>query len=203
MKAQKNELQQVIVFLRARDNAPLLDRFKAEAMEKNLFENMAVWEEEGKLSVFGSFEKGGGLLVFQSTSSNEVRAWLSESSLIKEGHYRTEVYPWILRRGSICLSSATDEVAKYHFIKYNSYINKSNVRQVPRLMEQHDRYLRGIAAESQVVIEGIFANDDGGVLVLEGDLNRNLILEDPTVKFGFMEVKIKKLTVNRGVFCEK
>ena len=54
-----------------------------------------------------------------------------------------------------------------------------------------------------MIEEGTFGLQEGGILVMKGDLRKELIEQDPAVQTGFLDLEIKKLYIAKGSFCEK
>jgi hypothetical protein len=54
-----------------------------------------------------------------------------------------------------------------------------------------------------VVTEGVFGNNDGGILVMKGAIQREVIEADPGIQEGLLEFQIKELYIAKGAFCEK
>ena len=54
-----------------------------------------------------------------------------------------------------------------------------------------------------MVTEGSFGDHDGGILVMKGEVQRDIFEGDPGVQEGLLELEIKKLYIAKGSFCEK
>ena len=68
-------------------------------------------------------------------------------------------------------------------------------------MKRYD-YLKKIAQTGNVVAEGTFG-EDGGILIIQGELQKEVIEADPSVSEGLYQIDYKKLYVAKGAFCEK
>ena len=91
----------------------------------------------------------------------------------------------------------------YQFIRYVPNIAKFNIQEAPQIFKKHDDYLKGIVKTGNVIAEGIFGDSEGGILVIRGDLQNEVIETDPAVREGLLEIEIKKLWIAKGAFCEK
>jgi len=66
--------------------------------------------------------------------------------------------------------------------------------------DAHRRYINDLSASGEVVSEGVFSNERGGILVLRSD-SVDLVNNDPLVKHGVPH-NVKKWWVAEGSFCE-
>jgi len=95
------------------------------------------------------------------------------------------------------------EMTNYHFIRFTAQVTKSTVRNYPAILRRHDEYIKEkFSTTGNVITEGIFG-DDGGILILKGDLQKEIFDADPGVQEALLMVDIKKLWVAKGSFCEK
>jgi uncharacterized protein YciI len=157
---------------------------------------------EGKLLVAGPFDGGGGIFIFNNSSSDTVKQWLSTDPGIQANRWRLELFPYIPRVGSVCVVKPDVEMVTYTFIRYTSTITKFNVQKAGETFKKHDDYLKQIIKTGNVITEGIFPNRDGGILVMKGDVDRALIEADPSMEDAVFSIDIKKLWVGKGSFCE-
>jgi uncharacterized protein YciI len=95
------------------------------------------------------------------------------------------------------------EMVSYQFIRYTPNIAKFNIQEVPELFVKHDDYLKEFKRTGNVIMEGIFGDTEGGVLVMKGDLDSAVIERDPAVQQGLLQFEIKKLWIAKGAFGEK
>lgn len=158
--------------------------------------------EEGKMIMAGPFDGGGGIFIMNSNSVDSVKNWLKTDPGIKAERWRLEYFPYIPRVGSACTAKEDAEMVQYQFIRYTSTITKFNVQKAGETFKKHDDYLKQIIKTGNVIAEGIFPNRDGGILVMRGDVDRNLIEADPSMADAVFTIDFKKLWVMKGSFCE-
>ncbi len=91
----------------------------------------------------------------------------------------------------------------YAFVRFTPLVTKFTAQTHPQILYKHDVFLKELAKGGNVVTEGIFGDRDGGVLVMRGELGKEVIEADPGVQEGLMDVSYKKLWVAKGSFCEK
>ncbi len=199
--AQSNSY--IFVFLNSRKDKAELPKAELDKLMEGHLANLARLAREGKLLVAGPFNNGGGIFIFNSTSIEEVKAWLSTDPGIQAKRWNIETLHYTSRQGGVCAADTTAEMVEYRFIRYTSNITKFNVQQGPKTFKAHDDYLKQIIATGNVITEGIFDNDDGGILIMKGDLNKEVIQNDPAVKEQFLLVTFKDLWIAKGSFCEQ
>ncbi|MBS1557538.1 MAG: hypothetical protein JST69_02325 [Bacteroidetes bacterium] len=193
----------VMVFLHPRSDKPETPNEQLNERIKDHRANLQKMANEGKLLVNGSFDGGGGILIFNSNSADEVDKWLKTDPAIRSNQWRIEILPYQPRYGKPQAPSLPHKVVSYQWVRFTSYIAKFNVNDLPQLMQQHDEYLSLLKKSGNVVAEGIFNDTDGGVLVMKGDLDPAVIESDPAVRAGLLEFEIKKLILAKGAFGEK
>ena len=193
----------IFVFLNARQDNPELPKAELDKLMAGHLANIQKLAAEGKLLVAGPFEGGGGIFIFKSTSIGEVTEWLSTDPGVKANRWRLELFPYAPRVGSACAVEEPYEMVTYTFIRYTSTITKFNVQKSGETFKKHDDYLARIVKTGNVVAEGIFDNRDGGVLIMRGDVDEQLIAADPAMEDGMLDVDFKKLWIAKGAFCEK
>ncbi len=165
--------------------------------------NIGRLAKEGKLISAGPFDGGGGIFIFKSNSVEQVNEWLKSDPGVAANRWRVEVLPYFPRVGGACDVGEKYEMTNYQFIRYIPNIAKFNIQDAPEIFKRHDDYLKGIIKTGNVVAEGIFGDSEGGILVVKGDLQNEVIETDPAVREGLLEFEIKKLWIAKGAFCEK
>lgn len=165
--------------------------------------NIEKLAKEGKLISAGPFEGGGGIFIFKSTSVDEVNGWISEDPGIKAKRWNIEVLPFTVRVGSPCPVGEPYEMVTYQFIRYNPNLTKFTIGDAPLTFKKHDEYLKKIGQTGNVIAEGIFGDREGGILIMKGDLQKEVIEVDPAVQEGLLELDFKQLWIAKGAFCEK
>jgi uncharacterized protein YciI len=159
--------------------------------------------KEGKLIVAGPFDGGGGIFILNTTSLDTASKWLSTDPGIKANRWNVELLPYQPRTGGVCAVGENYEMTNYHFIRFTAQVTKSTARNHTDILRRHETYIREkFSKTGNVVTEGIFGND-GGILVLRGDLQKEIFDEDPGVQEALLQVDIKKLWIAKGSFCEK
>lgn len=190
------------VFLNTRTDKPELQKEELDELMKGHLANIRRLVKEGKMIMAGPFDGGGGIFIMNSNSVDSVKNWLKTDPGIKAERWRLEYFPYIPRLGSACTAKEDAEMVQYQFIRYTSTITKFNVQKAGETFKKHDDYLKQIIKTGNVVAEGIFPNRDGGILVMRGDVDRNLIEADPSMADAVFTIDFKKLWVMKGSFCE-
>jgi uncharacterized protein YciI len=155
----------------------------------------------GLLTAYGAFENGEGVAVFVDSDIKAVRDLAQKDPLIISNVFRAEYLHTDLRFGAFC-PTADEEMEKYNFVRYTSHITKFNVQHVPQLLKMHDDYLKKISTTGNVLVEGVFSNSDGGFMIIQGDLAKEVITSDPAYQAGFTIPEINDVFMANGVLCE-
>ena len=199
--AQTNEF--TFVFLNHKADKAVLPKEEVDKIMEGHMANINKMAKEGKLIAAGPFEGGGGIFIFKSTSVEEVRVWISEDPGIKAKRWNIEILPFTIRAGSVCAVGEPYEMTTYHFVRYNPNLSKFTIGDAPITFKKHDDYLKKIEQSGNVIAEGIFGDREGGILIMKGDLQKEVIEFDPAVQEGLLELDFKQLYIAKGSFCEK
>lgn len=193
----------VIVFLHHKTDKPEISKEQSDKIMEGHFANIKKLATEGKLLVAGPFEGGGGIFIFNSKSMDEVREWIKPDPGIQNNRWNVELQPYKPRTGVPQLVKEPYQMTSYSFIRFDAHVAKFNVSMVPEILKKHDDYLNEIKKSGNVVAEGIFNDTDGGILIIKGDLDKNVIESDPAVQEGLLVIDIKKWYVAKGAFGEQ
>ena len=202
LSAIAQDPQYTFIFLNTRKDRAELPKEEVDKLMQGHLANITRLANEGKLLVAGPFDGGGGIFIFNSTSSDTVRQWLSTDPGIQANRWRLEMFPYLPRVGSVCTVSPDVEMVTYTFIRYTSTITKFNVQKAGETFKKHDDYLKQIIKTGNVVTEGIFPPRDGGILIMKGEVDPAIIEQDPSLSEALLTVDMKKLWVGKGSFCE-
>lgn len=192
-----------IVFLNKKHDAEKLDKETETKLFEGHMANINKLAKEGKLLAAGPFDGGGGLFILNTTSVEEAQSWINTDPAVRANRWNIELLPYIPRLGSICPVSEPYEMVSYTFVRFNAIVEKFTASTYPELIRQHDVYVKRITNESDVVTEAIFGPNEGGILVIKGELPPDAFSNDPGVQQGLLDVQIKKLYIARTSFCEK
>lgn len=191
------------VFLNKKNDATPLPKEEIDKIMNGHMANIERLAKEGKLIIAGPFEGGGGIFVLNTTSVDEAKAWLDTDPGVKANRWNIEILPYKPRVGSVCAVKEPYEMVTYQFIRFTANKTKSTARDYPQLFYKHDDFLKEITKSANVVTEGIFGDSDGGILIVNGDLQKEAIESDPAIQQGLLTMDSKKLWIAKGSFCEK
>jgi len=198
--AQSQEL--VFVFLNKKVDKVELPKAEVEKIMEGHMANIKRLARERKLIVAGPFEGGGGIFIFKAASAEQAKEWLGTDPGIQANRWNVEILPYTPRVGSACQVAEPIQMVNYEFVRYTINITKYNVREAPETTRKHDDYLKKIAQTGNVIAEGTFG-EDGGILIIQGELQKEVIEADPSISEGLYQLDYKKLFVAKGAFCEK
>ncbi len=192
-----------LVFLHKKDDADKLAKEAIDQLMKGHLANIERLAKEGKLLVAGPFDGGGGIFILNTTSLAEAHDWLSTDPGIQANRWNIEMQPFTPRVGSVCAAKEPYEMVTYQFIRFEVLVTKFTAQTYPQILNKHDDYLKTIVATGNVIAEGVFGDREGGILLIKGELQQEVIELDPGVQEGLISVVIKKLWVAKGSFCEQ
>jgi uncharacterized protein YciI len=192
----------VFVFLHHREDKAELPKEELDKVMAGHMANIQKMAKEGKLIVAGPFEGGGGIFIFKSNSVKQVEQWLSDDPGVKINRWNVELQPYKSLVGQPRTVKEPIEMISYQFVRFKPYIAKFNINEVPELFHKHDDYLKEIQKTGNVITQGTFGDTEGGILVMKGEVNQNVMESDPAVREGLLEIEIKKWYVAKGAFGE-
>lgn len=191
------------VFLNKNPEAPQLSKEEGAAIMKGHMANIEKMAKEGKLIAAGPFEGGGGIFIFRASTIEEINEWLSPDPGIQAKRWKVEMHGYTPRHNSVCSAQAPYEMVNYSFVRFDAIVSKETASTYPAIIRKHDDYLKEIVATGNVVTEGIFGDNAGGILVMKGEVNPALFESDPGVQEGLIQLTTRKLFIAKGSFCEK
>jgi uncharacterized protein YciI len=192
-----------IVFLHKKADATQLSKAETDKIMEGHMANIKRLAKEGKLIVAGPFEGGGGIFILKSTSQEEVKQWLSADPGVQAERWTVEILPYTPRIGSLCAVKEPYEMVMYNFIRYDAIVSKFTASNYTEILRKHDAYLKQLAQTGNIVTEAIFGEHDGGILIIKGDLQKEVVEADPGIQEGLLEFDVKKLYIAKGSFCEQ
>jgi len=193
----------VYVFLNTNPDREDIPKAQVDSLQKGHLANIQKLAKEDKLLIAGPFDGGGGIFVMNTSSVEQAKEWIATDPAIAANRYRIETLPWTPRVGGACLVDSDAEFVTYTYVRFNTHITKFNVQDAPLWFKKHDDHIDKIVDAGTVISEGVFDNSDGSVLVLEGELDPQVIMNDPAVQNGIIVPEIKKIWVGKGSFCEE
>lgn len=202
-QTKSQEATHYFLFLESNPGRPELPPAQVDSLQQAHLENIGKLAREGKLVVAGPFEGGGGIFILNTGNFEEAEKWVQTDPAVQAGRFKLELLPWKTRVGKPCLASPDAEMAKFSFIRYEPHQTKFNIRQAPLLFKAHDDYMKKVLEAHDVVTEGLFVPNDGGVLIVEGEPDRELIMNDPAVRDGILYPVFREIWLSRGSFCEQ
>lgn len=195
--------QYTFVFLNKRtDKAELPEEELKKIMDGHMA-NIERLAKEEKLIAAGPFDGGGGIFIFKSNSVNQVKEWLQSDPGVMANRWSIEIFPYTPRIGSVCSLNPPYNMVSYQFIRFMPEITKYSITSLTESIQKHNTYLKSIADSKSIITEGVFGNTEGGILVMSGELNKELFEKDPAIAEGAISVDYKVLWIAQGAFCEK
>jgi len=192
----------VIVFLNKKPDAEKIDKETQTKLFDAHMANINRLASEGKLLAAGPFEGGGGIFVFNTTSVEEAESWVSTDPAVQAKRWNIEIIPFTPRIGSVC--PVTDiKMVNYTFVRFNAIVEKYTAGNYPTIIRQHEAYLQKVSSNLDVISEGIFGPNEGGILIVRDSIGSDIFADDPGVQQGLLNVDVKRLYISKGSFCEE
>lgn len=192
-----------IVFLHTKPDAAKIDRETSSKLMESHMANINRLAKEGKLLAAGPFEGGGGLFILNTTSLDEAEIWVNTDPAVQASRWNIEILPYIPRIGAICPVAEPYEMLLYTFVRFDAIVEKVTASTYPSLIRQHELFMREHTDPANIVTEAIFAENEGGILIVKNELPSDAFASDPGVQQGLLHVNMKKIYIAKGSFCEK
>ncbi|MEJ0031084.1 MAG: hypothetical protein WDO15_12205 [Bacteroidota bacterium] len=103
--------------------------------------------------------------------------------------------------GGVCAAKPPYEMTMYTFVHFKAKIYKFNVQEAGETVDKHNKFIKQLSAGGNVIAYGSFGGEDGGVLVMKGDVQQEVIMQDPAVTAALFEAEFKKLYIAKGAFA--
>lgn len=192
-----------IVFLNKKPDAAVLDKEASAKLMEGHMANINRLAAEKKLLAAGPFEGGGGLFILNTRSIEEAESWVKTDPAVQANRWNIDILPYTPRMGSVCTVSEPYEMIMYTLVRFDAVVQKVTASSYPTLIREHEVFIKEHTDPANVVTEAIFNENEGGVLIVRGDLAEDAFSNDPGVQQGLLNVQIKKLYIAKGSFCEK
>ncbi|MEI9919281.1 MAG: YciI family protein [Bacteroidota bacterium] len=191
------------VFLHHRTDLPALPKEESDKLMEGHMANIQKMAKDGNLIAAGPLEGGGGIFIFKPSTPKEVEEWISHDPGIQAKRWNIEMLKYEPLVGGVCVASPPYEMTMYTFVQFKPKVYKFNVQEAGETVENHNKFIKQLSAGGNVIAYGSFGGKDGGVLVMKGDVQQEVILQSPAVTAALFEPEFKKLYIAKGAFCEK
>ncbi len=195
--------QYSFVFLHKKQHVDTLLDAELEKLMEGHLANIERLASEGKLLAAGPFGGGGGLFIMNSASKTQVEEWIGTDPGIRAQRWNVEILPYFPVYGGVCAVTEPYEMVTYTFARYSPIMSKTTASSYGDIMKRHAAYLMDLRGTGNVVTEANFGVSEGGIIVLRGDVQEEVLQLTPGVLEGLMTAEIRPLYIARGSFCEK
>jgi uncharacterized protein YciI len=203
VSALAQEQKYTLVFLNKNHDAPQLSKEESKTIMDGHMANIEAMAKDKRLLAAGPFEGGGGLFVMNTTSHEDINKWLSVDPGVQAHRWNLEMLPYMPRYGGVCPVQAPYQMVMYSFIRFDAVVSKYTAGTFPQIINKHNEYLKKLSTTGNVVTEAIFGEQDGGVLIMKGEVTKDIFESDPAVQEGLVDLTIKQLYIAKGSFCEQ
>lgn len=190
------------VFLTKNADADKISQTLSDSLMKGHMANINCLAAEGKLVAAGPFEGGGGIFILRTASTDQAKEWLSTDPGIRARRWEVALYPYKPLLGAVCAVKEPYEMVSYAFVRFDMVVTKFTAQTYPNILRRHEEFVKKLAATGNVITYGILGEHDAGVLVMKGEVQREVIEADPGIQEGLFDVQYKTLWIAQGSFCE-
>ncbi|MCD9016221.1 YciI family protein [Parachryseolinea silvisoli] len=190
------------VFLTKNANADKISQTLLDSLMKGHMANINRLAAEGKLIAAGPFDGGGGIFILRTASTDQAKDWLSTDPGIRARRWEVTLHPYKPLIGSVCAVKEPYEMVSYAFVRFDMVVTKFTAQSYPDILRRHEEFVKKLATTGNVVTYGILGEHDTGILVMKGEVQREVIEADPGIQEGLFEVQYKTLWIAKGSFCE-
>ena len=191
-----------LVFLHKKAKPQELPKEKVDELMRGHMANMDRLAKEGKLKAAGPFDGGGGIFIFNSGSTEDVRAWVATDPGVQANRWDIEIVPYQPQLGNVCEAPEPYEMVTYSFIRFRSQVSKANVQQAEAWMNAHRQYAK-VLLQDQLITHVYLGDENDSLILAAGDWGSNQWTGDEAVNQGLLVPVFKKLWIAKGSFCEK
>lgn len=180
------------VFLNSNPNKEVLDSTRVNELQKLHLLNIERLYNAGSIIAAGPFHDGGGLFVFSDYSKENVNKLLQTDPAIAANRFIIEVYPFEFKNGQIGKLEEPYEMISLVFIR----LPKNEQSKTQKVIEKITKRF-----EKESLASAIFANANGGFIVLEADLDSVKLFIGQ--KEEQKDIQIRNLYIAKGSFCKE
>ena len=200
---QEDKQSYILVFLTPANNRNISIE-EAQVIENNHLRNIGHLSESGVLANAGPFEGGGEFMLLNTLTRNDTEALLNNDPAIQNGLLKMEILSMEFRKGGICSPEIPYEMKTFSFVRYSptNQIASYKTNADFEMKRTHQRHVDLLISSGDVLIEGIFPGNDGGIIVYKGSSLDDQIDEDPAIKQGYLKAETSIIWLNVGSFCD-
>ncbi len=190
------------VFLNTNPDKDVISEDSAQYLQNAHLKNIERLYNMGKIVAAGPFAEKGGIYVFEVDTEEEVWEHLATDEGIQAKRWKLEVFPFDMQFGTICKIPEQYEMATYSFIRYIPRRGTNTKKTM--LNKERIRFLSEY--KNNIVVQGTFGADKGGILLLDGlltDSVKTILSKDPAIVSGLNTYTIRNLWIAEGTWCKE
>lgn len=203
-QAQEKQQTYMLAFLTPKDNEQLSAE-EIQVLENDHLRNIGKLSESGVLANAGPFEGGGELMLLNTSTRNDTEDLLLKDPAVQNGLFKIEILSMEFRRGGICNPDVPYEIKPFSFVRYlpTNQIASYKTNADFDMRRTHQNHIDHLSATGNVLVEGVFPGNDGGILIYKGNSLDDKISDDPAIKQGYLKAELKTIWLNKGSFCDQ
>jgi hypothetical protein len=172
-----------------------------QKLENEHLRSIGRLSDSGILLNGGPLEGAGEFLILAVSGRDEAVIWLEKDPA--NFLYDAEILSFELRYGQICDPDLPYEMKTYSLVRYYptnqiaSYKSNADFQ----MQTGHDAHIKMMISSGQVVAEGTFGGNDGGLIIYEKDALNKTVQKDPAIADGYLKTNSFTIWLNKGSFC--
>ena len=193
----------MFVFLIPNENTQL-GLAEKQIIENDHLRNIGRLSESGLLANAWPIEGGSEVMVLNTSTRAQTKAVLMNDPAIAENLFLIEILGWEIRYGGICEPDFPYEMSTYTMIRYlpTNQIASYKTSVDFEMRSKHQDYINSLIDSQDVIVEGYFGTNDGGILIYKGNTLDPLIKQDASIKDGYLTAETSIIWLNKGSFCD-
>jgi uncharacterized protein YciI len=197
------EQKYTIIFLNKNTEAQTLTKEESQKIMEGHMANINAMAKAGRLVAAGPFEGGGGLFIMNTTSIDSINKWIAPDPGVQAKRWKIEMLPYFPKHGGVCAVREPYEMIMYSFARFDAVRSKSTAGTYPQIIKLHEEQIKQLSTTGNLITSASFGDNEGGIVVMKGEVDRAVFEADPGVQQGLLELTFKKLYIAKGAFCEK
>ena len=195
-------IKYMLVFLSPNENTQLGSAEK-QILENDHLRNIGRLSESGILANAWPIEGGSEVMVLNTSTLAQTEAVLMNDPAVAENLFYVEILGWRIQYGGICDPDFPYEMSTYTMIRYlpTNQIASYKTSVDFDMRTGHQEYINSLIESNDVIVEGYFGTNDGGILIYKGNALDPLIEQDVSIKDGYLVANKYTIWLNKGSFC--
>jgi uncharacterized protein YciI len=202
----QDEDRMFFVFLNPNPDAPVLEQYQLNELQKAHLVNVDSLYTHGNLIAAGPFEGDGGLFILVANDFDNAYQLLKSDPVVQADRFITELFPFTIEYGNICEIKNELDMKDYQLVRFIPFpmIFETDVN-TDEIKKKHHSYYENINDSIPLLLEGSLGNA-GKILIFNSQdpsVVENIIQQDPLIINRIFAYEIRTLWIARETFCDQ